>query len=86
METIASYPEHEKLKSVAEKSQTCGEFLDWLSNETGLVLCEFDDESQRSFPTFRSTKSLLAEFFGIDQQKLEAEKVAMLDELRRGAA
>lgn len=75
-----AYPEHVKLKAIQAKSQACGEFLEWL-DERGIELgCwaegRFDPYSYRK-------TSLLAEFFGIDERKIEEEKRAMLDEMRR---
>lgn len=36
------YPEHEKLKKVAELSQSIGEFLTWLSDDQHVWLAKFD--------------------------------------------
>lgn len=76
-------PEHDKLGKVKEQSQSCGEFLEWLSGTKKLVLCFFDDESDQYQPAHPGISRLLAEFFSIDQDKLEAEKRAMLDYLAR---
>lgn len=80
------YPEHEKLRSVAEQSQVCGEFLDWLANEKCLHLAEWVDggpgyRSQILMCASYSTQRLLAEFFEIDLDALEREKRAMLEDL-----
>ena len=77
------YPEHEKLAKISGKSQAVGEFLEWASSQ-GLHLCEPIPESLHGYygPTNRSVLDLLAEFFGIDQDKIEAEKRAMLAYLR----
>lgn len=76
------YPEHEKLHAVVEESQACGEFYDWLQSK-GYTLCESDERNpERFWPVHRPITDLLAERFGIDQEKLEDEKRAMLDELR----
>jgi hypothetical protein len=92
------YPEHEKLRAVREKSQAIGEFLDWLGEEKGLSLvvqhehdgnCRGEDGRNGCgyrkgdyAPSFASTRALLAEFFEIDEERLEREKRAMLAELR----
>lgn len=66
----SAYPEHDKLRKISDRSQACGEFLDWLEEEKGWEL-----------PS-HSKPALLAEFFEIDQERLEDEKQAMLNELR----
>jgi hypothetical protein len=81
------YPQHEKLAAVAEQSQAIGEFLDWLQDTRvpPVVLCRvipgqsFDPWA----PVGRSTEQLLAEYFGVDLTALEAEKRAMLAEIRK---
>lgn len=76
------YPEHEKLLKVKDQSQVCGEFLDWLQGG-GYHLGRYNEEGTRLYThTVPHLTKLLAEFFQIDQAKLEEEKRAMLDELR----
>jgi hypothetical protein len=75
------YPEHEKLKKVSDKSQAIGEFLDTFLPQQGIVLMEHTEYGDY-VPTHRSIQSLLAEFFGIDQKRIDAEKDAMLDAIR----
>lgn len=73
-----NYPEHDKLNLIKEKSQSIGEFLNWI-NEQGIHLCRmYDDYSLH----YESTNSLLARFFEIDLVKLEEEKMAMLAKFR----
>ncbi|HUV10815.1 MAG TPA: hypothetical protein VMX12_07525 [Acidimicrobiia bacterium] len=75
--TSKDYPEHAKLRAVADKSQAIGEFLDeWLPTQ-GIILAHVDRDGR-----VPSIQELLAEFFGIDRDKLEAEKRAMLESLR----
>jgi hypothetical protein len=78
---MTNYPEHEKLSAVKDKSQAIGEFLDIFLPRQGIVLMEHTEYGDY-VPTHRSITSLLAEFFDIDQAKLDAEKEAMLDALR----
>jgi hypothetical protein len=87
---MSTHPEHDKLEAVREKSQTIGEFMEWLQTTKGAVLrrwveCTENaggfpfDEPRAALAAFRgSITDLLAEFFGIDQQRLEAEKRDML--------
>lgn len=85
---MSAYPESDKLHAVAKYSQAIGEFVnDWLPTQ-GIYLAEyFKPEGylgdERLVPTHRSIQDLLAEYFEIDQGKLEAEKRAMLDALRK---
>ncbi len=73
------YPEHVKLQLVKDKSQVCGEFLEFLENR-GTFLAEMHDGEL--YTTSTCWEELLAMFFGIDLGKLEAEKKQMLAELR----
>ena len=78
-----AYPEHEKLTTAKEQSQAIGEFLDlgrW-------SLCEWRewDDARPSFEPV-NINDALAEYFEIDQDKLEAEKRAMLAAIREGSA
>jgi hypothetical protein len=80
--SAAEYPEHEKLAEVSERSQAIGEFLDLALPSMGIHLCEADEETGRYWPTHRPIQSMLAEWFEIDQKKLDAEKEAMLEAMR----
>ena len=79
-----SYPEHEKLAKIQDKTQIVGEFLDWLVNEKGMVLADWQEGliEDRLAPVNPSIQDLIAEFFQIDQNKLEAEKRQMLKAYR----
>lgn len=73
-------PEHKKLEKVAEKSQACGSFVDWLF-ERGFKITHARHRTIR----FNLQRELAA-FFDIDEGKLEREKDAMLKELRERKA
>ena len=80
MNEAVTYPEHEKLKALDGASQTTGLFLDWLMGK--YVLAQWVDTGRREeelLPARCSIQDLLAEYFGIDQTKLENEKRAMLE-------
>ncbi len=101
------YPEHEKLKRVHDRSQACGEFIEWLSSEKKIQLGQrhrHTDECYQKvevkffgmrdqltcgmlednlYLAAESVVDLLAEFFEIDQKKLEEEKRTMLDIQRK---
>ena len=71
--------EHDKLQSVQEPAQTIGEFLEWLEAR-GIFLCHLrGDEYYR---TRCIIEELLASYFGIDLDKIEDEKRAMLKDIR----
>jgi hypothetical protein len=94
--TTKTYPECEKLKAVHEKSQTIGEFLEWLEGEKGVTLAkghEHDEDcdggpdnkcpigTDSLYPLHYHTEQLLAEYFKIDLRKVEAEHREMLKNL-----
>lgn len=84
-----SYPEHEKLQAIRDKSEAIGDFIEWLRNIKKFTLAKWykmtDDEDgeDRLMPEFPSIEKLLAEYFNIDLNKLAAEKMAMLEECRK---
>lgn len=72
------------------RSTTVQEFYDWLVTERSIVLCtyrEWDeyDEPQLT-PCYISPEQLLADFFGIDRDKIEQERRALLDHIREANA
>lgn len=98
---MAEYPEHEKLRAVADKSQVIGEFILEFLAQSGIELarrhehtdeCHEDGGRHRTcglrdgelWPcgSEREVRRYMAAFFRIDEDKLEAEKQAMLDALR----
>lgn len=108
------YPEHEKLREVAVRSQAVGEFIDYALPRLGNGMaiyerfkrpCEcvgcgtkagdpsrwhtYDELApglpvmvEEWVPTTRTITDMLAEVFGIDYPALQAEKDAMLAEIR----
>jgi len=91
----ASFPEHDKLSTVKDKSQACGEFVEWLQQRytfgeyhTHSKACQSDDGSACGsstrilYPASINVRRLLAEFFEIDETKLEDEKRAMLAQMQ----
>ena len=93
-----SYPEHDKLELISGKSQAIYDFLEWLMGEKGLSLGEWvevesltgrklqnrnGEPIMRFMPAARDKRKLLAEFFELDLNKIEDEKRAMLDEMRK---
>ena len=81
---LPEYPEHDKLEAVVEQSQAIGEFLDvFLPSKNIHFGRPSAFEGGGLNPIHINIQELLAEFFGIDRDKLEMEKEAMLDEIRR---
>ncbi len=88
--------EHDKLHKVADQSQACGAFLDWIQgryvlcqhhahrdecyNPGGKTVCGYSDGELESSRV--AVRTLLAEFFDIDLNKLEREKEDMLKQLK----
>jgi hypothetical protein len=79
---VSDFPEHEKLQAVADESQAVGEFLDIGLAQQGLVLAEYHEGSGLLYPSHRTVEDVLASYFGIDRDRLEAEKRQMLEMLR----
>jgi hypothetical protein len=93
-----SMPECEKLATVQDQSQAIGEFLEWLQQEKHYEIMEtrkfvetfehmmkpgtYTAEVERTVPIRASTEHLLAEFFGIDLNKVDLEKRALLKSLQ----
>lgn len=78
-------PECERMRAVKVRSQAIGDFLKWVRNAKGWMLCgESEDEygHERLVPAAYVLEMLLAEYFHIDLDKVEAEKRAMLAHLR----
>lgn len=71
------YPEHAKLLAVVDESQAIGEFID----NGGYILAKVDGFGHL-YTDGKSITDVLAEYFGIEQSKLEQEKRAMLARIR----
>lgn len=77
-------PQHDKLATVKDFSQAIGEFLEWAEGE-GMMLCERtqpEDYYDSLMPIRASRTRVLADYFRIDLDKLEEEKLAILEEIR----
>jgi hypothetical protein len=85
---VKKYPEHERLSAIKDKSQVCGEFLEWLQGAGRYVIAEYIGSDRRGgkdllVPASFRIETLLAAYFKISRAKLEREKREMLDELRK---
>lgn len=75
-------PECDKLSKVKDKSQIIGEFLEWLiCGNTPYMVCE-EDRFEDFHPMKLSINGLLAEYFNVDLDKVEAEKQEILNKIR----
>lgn len=78
---MPEYPQHEKLATVKDLSQEIGVFLDWL-DEQDWHLGEWDENGfgeQELFLIRLNSNQILARFFEIDLDKLEEEKLRILE-------
>lgn len=91
---ISDTPECDKIRSVHDKSQLIGEFLEWLRSQ-GIQLCKDTSATVRCLecgeeypvgimPHHESIEQLLARFFSIDLVKAEDERRKILEDLRSG--
>ena len=72
-------PECDKLLSVKEDSQTIGFFLEWLESK-GWSLIQWGNSPYILNET--SIEKILADYFGIDLNKVHAEQTAVLEYIR----
>ena len=72
-----------KMLAVQDQSQVIGEFIDWLSSK-GMTICSSNGGLRGTLfhPVAIPTEELLAQHFGIDLQAAEAERRAILADLR----
>lgn len=86
---VTAYPEHEKMTAKEAEIYLITGFLEWLSGNDYLVVRPYSPTSLGESTNrldecdWPGIERLLAEHFGIDPDKLAAEKGAMLADLRR---
>ncbi len=77
---MTQYPEHQRQAQVIDAAQAIGDFL--TENTQGYMLGEwFKPEGYheaRLFPVSKSIQQILADYFGIDLDLIEAEKRQMI--------
>ena len=79
---MTNYPEHDKLMKVREESQIIGSFLDFCD----YTLCYYSKRYDEFIPTDLSIEEILAEFFNIDLDIINQEKMEMLEQMREADA
>ena len=80
-------PELDKQNAIIRsgKAATVQDFIDWLYEERHLTLCEPKPDSLHGYYVPASTggpEQLMADFFGIDRDRIETERRAVLDAYR----
>ncbi len=78
------YPESIKYHQIAkEEGPILTKFLDWLAAE-GYDICGFNTYTEEYVPyVFGSGEALLREYAGVDSERLELERRAMIESLAR---
>lgn len=79
------YPEHDKLTAVQNEYNTMRDFLEWLG-ERKMSFAEYREFEHLRSPQLVSltpieADEVIATFFGIDLDAIEAERRTMLDNL-----
>lgn len=89
---MTNYPEHEKLEKVKEETQAIGQFLEWLNSKKKIILGSYfkdadnlNTDLQEMRMIYVQHEKLIAEFYGIDLDKLEQEKRDILKSIRQPA-
>jgi hypothetical protein len=81
-------PNCEKAHQVHDQSQAIGEFIEWLQDEKGILLAQWEKGRvavQRLMPAHKDIQRLLAEFFDIDYDEMQQEKDRLLEYVRQRA-
>lgn len=73
-------PENEKIAKLQGENKTIGDFLEWLFDE--YTLCSWDKVYERYESNNKGVEKLLADYYGIDLDKVEQEKIALLKWIR----
>jgi hypothetical protein len=88
---MSDYPEHEKLAGKQDEAETVQGFIDSISQE-GYEICRLVPsgrnimrEELKEWQPIDDPNVPMAIYFGIDRDKLAAEKQAMFEALRAGA-
>jgi hypothetical protein len=90
----SNYPECQKFQAVREQANQIGNFIDFLRDQKKITFAKWytfnsenpfkpEETEDKLMPEFPDMEKLLAEYFNIDLNKLEKEKVAMLEDIRR---
>jgi hypothetical protein len=77
-------PECEKLAKVSKESDKIGDFLDWL-HQNGATICEWDNRREEYYKSYdyNNIQKVLSLYFNIDLDKVEKERRALLEWIRK---
>lgn len=78
----SQYPESEKLSAASTDRAAISEFLEFVGYEHGIALCAVEEYDDHFYPVHDSDRLIML-FLGVDRDKLEAERRAMLDAIRK---
>lgn len=75
----SEFPQLARMEAVAEKSQSIGEFVEWLQ-ENGMSICSTQPGLRGTtfWPVMETTEALLARHFEIDLPAVERERRKVL--------
>ena len=82
---MSDYPEHDKLAGVQDQTQAVGDFLEWVMAKHQCELGRPEGRNAGFRGIGKTVPQLLADWAGIDLDRLEQEKRAMLDVFRNSA-
>lgn len=83
------YPEHDKMALCAGEAVHVRAFLDWLTEDQGVVMGKLSSGTSTTAPidehelAFCNREEILARYFGYDLAKLEEERRSMVREIQR---
>ena len=73
-------PTLDRMLEIQEQSQLCGEFLDWLQHKYAMFNLSVSRENPfyHGVGDYINTEKILAEFFDIDLEQAEKEKLEIM--------
>lgn len=87
-DTVTTTPELDKQIEAIQsgRAQVVQDFYDWLTHETEFVFARWTKiegyRDERLVPAEIQPEQLMADFFGIDRDKIDAERRALLESIQ----
>ncbi len=83
---MPKYPEHEKLKEHGELPWDLYHFMDWMRSQ-GYIVAEWRtfgryDEHEELLPSLSNTTSIVYQFLGLDESKLDREAQEIIKDFK----